>query len=171
MARAAREALARAARSLAALVLRLVDLAIALTILALFGLVASQVIDRNLAPLWRHSPEEYVKVGLVWLCFLGFARVYAAGEAIRVTFVLDALSERVRSILEIAFDLLAIAVLAVIVRKGLLFLEVARLQTILGTDLTLAVPAAGLVLGSALMLGVALVRVTARAAALFGRAP
>lgn len=166
-----RHALAWAARSLAALVLRLVDIAIALTIVALFGIVASQVVDRNLLPLWRHSPEEYVKIGLVWLCFLGFARVYAVGEAIRITFVHDALPKRVQSIMDIAFDLLAITVLVVIVWKGMVFLQVAQLQMILGTDLTLAVPGTGLVLGCALMLAAALIRVTARVAALFGRSP
>ncbi|WP_144185801.1 TRAP transporter small permease [Elioraea rosea] len=163
-------ALARAARSLAALVLRLVDIAIALTILGLFGIVASQVIDRNIAPFWRHSPEEYVKVGLVWLCFLGFARVYAAGEAIRITFVHDALPRRVQSVMDIAFDLLAITVLVVIVWKGLVFLQIAQMQMILGTDLTLAVPGAGLVFGCALMLATAVVRVAARLAALVGQA-
>lgn len=147
------------------------DIAIALTIVALFGIVASQVVDRNLLPLWHHSPEEYVKIGLVWLCFLGFARVYAAGEAIRITFVHDALPKRVQSIMDIAFDVLAITVLVVIVWKGMVFLQVAQLQMILGTDLTLAVPGAGLVLGCALMLAAAVIRVTARVAALLGRSP
>lgn len=146
----------------AALLLRLVDAAIGLIVFGLFAIVASQTIDRNLVPFWRHSPEEYVKVGLVWLCFLGFARVYAAGETIRIEFLHGALSPPARRILDTAFDLLAVTVLAVIVTKGVVFLRVADMQMILGTDMSLAVPGLGLVIGAMLMLAAAVVRIVAR---------
>lgn len=154
--------MARLAQAAAALLLRLVDAVIALTVFGLFALVASQSFDRNVLPLWRHSPEEYVKVGLVWLCFLGFARVYAAGETIRIEFLHAAVSPRARRVLDTAFDLLAVAVLSVIVLKGMVFLRVASMQTILGTDMTLAVPGLGLVIGAVLMLAAAVVRIVRR---------
>ena len=154
--------MARLARVVTTLLLGLVDAVIALTVFALFAIVASQVIDRNVLPIWRHSPEEYVKVGLVWLCFVGFARVYAAGETIRIEFLHNALSARARRMLDTAFDLLAIVVLTVIVMKGVIFLRIANMQMILGTDMTLAVPGLGLLLGTILMLAAALVRIVRR---------
>ena len=55
-------------------------------------LVASQVIDRHIVRLWHaDSPEEYVKVGIVWLTFIGLAAALADGETVRVEVLRNAL--------------------------------------------------------------------------------
>ena len=56
---------------------------IAVVVFALLVLVASQTLDRFVS-LWTDSPEEYVKIGLCWLCFLGFALALKDGTEIRV---------------------------------------------------------------------------------------
>ncbi len=112
--------------------------------------MASQVIDRHVVQLWHaDSAEEYIKVGIVWLTFIGLAAALADGETVRVEMVRNALPERGRRVLDAAFDLAVLAVLLVTLWHGWRVFQVGQYQTILGTDFTLAVPIAGLLLGFA----------------------
>jgi TRAP-type C4-dicarboxylate transport system permease small subunit len=128
----------------------LLKASVGLLILCLFVLVASQVIDRHLLRIWHaDSAEEYIKVGIVWLTFIGLAAALADGETVRVEMVRNALPQRGRRFLDIGFDLAVLAVLLVTLWHGWRVFEVGQYQTILGTDFTLAVPIAGLLLGFA----------------------
>jgi len=136
---------------LAGYVAWLVDLLIALLILALLVLVTSQFIDRNYITLWSDSPEEYVKICLVWLCFLGFVRAAACGETIRITFLHDLLPPLVQRLLDIALDGLLLVVVIFLASKSWIMIQTAKMQIILGTSLTLDVPVYGMLAGFLLL--------------------
>lgn len=123
---------------------------VGLLIFCLFALVASQVIDRHVVRIWHiDSAEEYVKVGIVWLTFIGLAAALADGETVRVEALRNALPPGFRRALDILFDLAVLAVLLTTLWYGWRVFEVGQYQTILGTDFTLAVPIAGLLIGFA----------------------
>lgn len=129
---------------------RLLQVSVGLLIACLFLLVASQVVDRHLVRIWfADSPEEYVKVGIVWLTFIGLAAALADGETVRVEIVRNALKPALRRIVDILFDLMVLAVIGVTLWHGWRVFQVGHYQQILGTGFTLAVPVAGLMLGFA----------------------
>lgn len=136
---------------LAGYVARAVDLLIALIVTALLMLVTSQFIDRNYVTLWHDSPEEYVKIGLVWLCFLGFVRASATGETIRITFVHDLLPPALQRALDIVLDALLLVVVVFLTWKCWVMIQTASMQIILGTSLTLDVPVYGMLAGFVLL--------------------
>jgi TRAP-type C4-dicarboxylate transport system permease small subunit len=146
-----------AARRFARLVLRLLDGVIGILVTALLAIVVSEFIDRNFVDLGLFSPEEYVKVLLVWLCFIGVARAFAGGDAIRVTFVAELLPRGLRIVVSVLCNLLILSVLAVMIWKACRSLPQALQQMILGTDLTVAVPTVGMLIGLGLLVPVFLV--------------
>jgi TRAP-type C4-dicarboxylate transport system permease small subunit len=132
-------------------VARAVDALIALLVAALLVLVTSQFIDRNYVTLWHDSPEEYVKIGLVWLCFLGFVRASATGETIRITFLHDLLPKGIQRLLDVVLDLLLLTVVCFLALKSWEMIQTAQMQLILGTPLTLDVPVYGMFIGFVLL--------------------
>jgi TRAP-type C4-dicarboxylate transport system permease small subunit len=146
-----------AARRLAWVVLRLLDAVVGILVTALLAIVVSELVDRNFVDLGLFSPEEYVKVLLVWLCFIGVARAFAGGDAIRVTFVAELLPRPVRIAVSVLCNLLILGVLSVMIWKAYQSIPQALQQMILGTDLTVAVPTLGMLIGLALLVPVFLV--------------
>lgn len=142
----------RLALRLAAVVARVVDIAIMLIIAALLVLVASQFVDRNYVTLWHDSPEEYVKIGLVWLCFLGFVRASATGETIRITFVHEMMPPTLQRIVDVLLDVLLLVVVIFLAWKCWVMIQTAQMQIILGTALTLDVPVYGMFIGFVLLI-------------------
>jgi TRAP-type C4-dicarboxylate transport system permease small subunit len=126
--------------------------------------VFSQFIDRNFATLWRQSPEEYVKIGLVWLCFVGLARAFATGEIIRITFLHEIVPARVAAVVDVLVELLLLTVLAILAVKSVTMIQAAQYQMILGTNLTLAVPAYGILAGVLLLVPLIAWRIVRRLA-------
>jgi len=131
---------------------RIVDIVIALVVAALLVLVTTQFVDRNYVTLWHDSPEEYVKIGLVWLCFLGFVRASAAGETIRITFLYDLLPPLMQRMLDVVLDLLLLTVVGLLTWKSWVMIQTAQMQVILGTSLTLDVPVYGMLIGFSLLI-------------------
>jgi TRAP-type C4-dicarboxylate transport system permease small subunit len=127
---------------------RLASIAVGAIVAALFLIVASQFVDRYVWPIWGGVPaDEYVKVGIIWLTFLGFGIAVRSGVAIRVDMIDMVLSAATRRWLYGAFDIVILCVLAIVLWKGLRLYTIASGQLILGTDLTVAVPTFGLLLG------------------------
>jgi TRAP-type transport system small permease protein len=122
--------------------------AIVLIVAGMVVVVASQFYDRYVSPLWGGIPaEEYVKVGIIWLTFLGFGVALRAGVSVRVDLIDSVLAVRVRRWLYAAFDVLLLFVLGVVLYKGVRLYDIATGQLILGTDMTVAVPTLGMLLG------------------------
>ena len=123
-----------------------------LLLLGLLGIVTLQIVDRHVVDVPIAAPDAYARILLIWIAFLGFALASRAGLAIRVDLMDHVLPGRVRTVLGVGFDLAKLAVLVLLVGKGWLLVEVGAYQSILGTDLTTAVPNAGLWVGSILLL-------------------
>ena len=122
--------------------------------LMLFGLLAIvtlQVIDRHFIDVPIAAPDAYARILLIWLTFIGFALAVRAGMAIRVDLMDHWLPARLQSAFAVAFDLVKLGVLALLIVKGWLLVQIGFDQSILGTDLTTAVPNAGLWLGALMM--------------------
>jgi TRAP-type C4-dicarboxylate transport system permease small subunit len=133
-------------------------------LVAMLVLVVSQIVDRYVHPIWHGLPaDEYVKVALIWMTFLGFGLAMRAGVEVRVDVIDKHVPARVRGIVYGAFDLVMLAMLGVILWKSVQLYRISTLQTILGTDLTVAVPVLGMLLGCALMALALLARVLRRA--------
>ena len=134
---------------------------------AMVLIVLSQFVDRYLFPVWGGLPaDEYAKVALVWLTFIGFGLALRAGTEVRVDLVDHHLPPRLRHAIGAFFDLLMLAMLGVILWKSVALYRVGTLQTILGTDLTVAVPVLGMILGCLLIALALLARVLRRAFAI-----
>jgi len=126
--------------------------------------VLSQFVDRYFTPIWGGVPaDEYVKVALIWLTFLGFGLAMRAGAEIRVDFLDQHVPAAVLRHIYAFFDLVMLAVLGVILWKSVQLYRVSTLQTILGTDMTVALPVLGMMLGCTLMAIALLARFLRRA--------
>ncbi|MFC3075532.1 TRAP transporter small permease [Shinella pollutisoli] len=141
---------------------RLLDTVIGLLIAGLLAVVFSQFIDRNFFPFWRDSPEEYVKIGLTWLCFIGVVRAFSANEHIRVTILQDSLPPWLVVWIDTFIDALLLVLLLILTVKCWQMVQAAQYQIVLGTDLSLAVPASGILVGIALMVPLTAWRIVRR---------
>jgi len=135
---------------------------IALLVGGLLLVVVSQVIDRHFIDLWRDSPEEYVKIGLIWLTFIGFALAMRQGTEIRVELGDPFLSAKARAVLYGNFDVLLLVLIGIVIWKSWQVLVVSRDQVILGTDYSVAVPVYGMFFGLILMFFAVVVRLVRR---------
>ena len=135
---------------------------IALLVGGLLIVVVSQVIDRHFIDLWRDSPEEYVKIGLIWLTFVGFALAMRQGTEIRVDLADHFLSAKARAVLYGSFDVLLLVLIGIVIWKSWQVLVVSRDQVILGTDYSVAVPVYGMLFGLILMFFAVVVRLVRR---------
>ncbi len=123
---------------------------VALVMFALLIIVASQTLDRFVT-LWSDSPEEYVKIGLSWLCFLGFALALKDGTEIRVDLADRILSVAARRWIYGLFDIALLVLIAVVITKSWTVFLISQDQLITGTDLTAAWPAGAMFVAFVLM--------------------
>jgi TRAP-type C4-dicarboxylate transport system permease small subunit len=123
---------------------------VAAVVFALLVVVASQTVDRFVS-VWSDSPEEYVKIGLCWLCFLGFALALKDGTEIRVDLADRILPAEVRRWIYGAFDIALLMLIAVVVTRSWTVFLISQDQVITGTDLSVAWPAGAMLVGFILM--------------------
>jgi TRAP-type C4-dicarboxylate transport system permease small subunit len=138
------------------------ELSIALLVAAMLVVVASQVVDRYLIDLWTDSPEEWIKIGLVWLTFVGFALAMRHGTDIRVDLVEHFLPRKLVIAVNTVFDALLLVLIGILCFKTWQLWDVSRDQAIIGTSVSVAVPTAGLLVGLVLMFIVVAVRLVLR---------
>lgn len=150
------------------LVERLLEALIAALVLGLLLIVASQLVDRHFVTLPMAAPDAYARVMLVWLTFVGFALAVKGGVNVRVDLIDAHLPPTIRRALEYVFDVLMLALTAIIGWHGSRLIEIGADQERLGTFVTEAWPAAAL-FGSCVVLVLFLVlRIAQRAV---GRLP
>lgn len=137
---------------------------IAAVVAFLAAIVGSQFVDRYLVDIPISAPDVYVRVGLAWLTFVGFAAAVRAGENIRIELVDHVLGPQGRRGLAILFDAILLVVLCMLVLKGWTVVEVGEAQLLIGTPLTSAVPSAALFVGSVLLILFVGLRLLARLA-------
>lgn len=127
-------------------VLRVLLIAILLGIIAVVG---AQFVDRRIVDLPIAAPDQYARIGLVWLCFVGFALAIRHGVNIRVDLVDARLPPAVRRWLAIAFDIIVAVLVVTILVQCRRVIEIGSDQLLLGTPLSAAVPPWGLFLSGA----------------------
>jgi TRAP-type C4-dicarboxylate transport system permease small subunit len=136
--------------------LRLLDTLVEWVVVALMAslvlIVSLQFIDRHFIDTGIAAPDQYARVGLVWLTFIGFAIAVRAAVNVRVDLIDVHLPARVRRVLEIAFDALMLVLLAILVPGSWRLIVIGKDQDLLGTVFTAAVPAAGVFAACLLML-------------------
>lgn len=141
---------------------RLWELSIAVLVAALLIVVSSQVVDRYVIDLWTDSPEEWIKIGLVWLTFVGFALAMRHGTDIRVDLVEHFLPRKLVMTVNTVFDALLLVLIGILCFKTWQLWDVSRDQAIVGASVSVAVPTAGLLVGLVLMFIVVAVRLVLR---------
>ena len=136
--------------------LRLLDALVEWVVVALMAslvlIVSLQFIDRHFIDTGIAAPDQYARVGLVWLTFIGFAIALRAAVNVRVDLIDVHLPAKVRRVLEIAFDALMLVLLAILVPGSWRLIVIGKDQELLGTVFTAAVPAASVFVACLLML-------------------
>jgi TRAP-type C4-dicarboxylate transport system permease small subunit len=125
---------------------------VALLVLALVVIVASQFVDRHFISLDIAAPDQYARVALVWLTFVGFAIAVRNGLNVRVDLIDARLPTKVQKALEIVFDAVMLFLLIVLMVNGWRLVEVGKDQVLLGTVLTAGQQSASLVMACAVMI-------------------
>jgi TRAP-type transport system small permease protein len=141
---------------------RLVQWTVVALMVSLVVIVSLQFVDRHFIDTGIAAPDQYARVALVWLTFIGFAIAVRAAVNIRVDLIDARLPPKARSILEIGFDAMMFVLVAVMVPGCWRLIEIGKDQDLLGTVFTSAVPAAGVLIASILMLIYLGVRLAAR---------
>jgi TRAP-type transport system small permease protein len=129
---------------------------------SLVVIVALQFIDRHFVDTGIAAPDQYARVTLVWLTFIGFAIAVRAALNVRVDLIDVHLPPKLRRILELAFDALMLVLLGILLPGSWRLIEIGRDQLLLGTFFTAAVPAAGVFIACLLMLVFVGLRLAAR---------
>lgn len=137
-------------------VLRVLDLllewVVVVLMVSLVAIVALQFVDRHFIDTGIAAPDQYARVALVWLTFIGFAVAVRAAVNIRVDLIDAHLPAKVRFVLEMAFDALLVVLLVVLVPGSWRLIVIGKDQELLGTVFSAAVPAAGVLISFVLML-------------------
>lgn len=141
---------------------RLLAWFVAALVLALVAIVTGQLVDRHFMDIPIHAPDQYARIGLVWLTFLGFALAIRGNVAVRVDIIDHFLAPVVRRWVGIVSDATLLLLLGLLVVKGWVVYEVGTGQLILGTPFTAGLPNAGLVVGVVLMFLYVFLRLIAR---------
>lgn len=116
-------------------------------IVVMWAIVLLQVIDRHFIDVPVAAPDQLVRIGLIWLTFLGFALALRDRVNIRVDVLDKHLPPALRRSLSIAFDLMLLAILGYVAAKTWLVVEAGAGQSLLGTPFTVALPTSGLEVG------------------------
>ena len=135
---------------------------VAALVVGLVVIVTSQLVDRHFIDVPIQAPDQFARLGLVWLTFMGFALAVRGNVAVRVDIIDHWLPRAARRWLGIASDLMLLLMLVVLVIKGWAVVVVGAGQLILGTPYTAALPNAALVVGAALTILFVTLRLIAR---------
>jgi TRAP-type C4-dicarboxylate transport system permease small subunit len=135
---------------------------VALLVLALVLIVSSQFIDRHFITLDIAAPDQYARVALVWLTFIGFAIAVRNGLNVRVDLIDARLPKKAHKALEMVFDAVMLFLFVVLMLNGWRLVEVGKGQVLLGTVLTAAQQSASLVVACAVMILFVGLRLVAR---------
>jgi len=130
----------------------LIEWAVVALMAALVIIVSLQFIDRHFIDTGIAAPDQYARVALVWLTFIGFAIAVRGAVNVRVDLIDAHLPAKVRRGLSLAFDALMLVLLGILVPGSWRLIEIGSDQLLLGTFFTAAVPAAGAFLACLLML-------------------
>ena len=110
-----------------------------------------QVVARYVMQSPFTSTEEYTRMALVWLTFMGAAAALRRNKLTRIEVLEERLPQRLRRFLSIFFDLVLMFLLVIIAVKGWEATVVTTSQVVAGTPLSYAWFVFSVVVGSVLM--------------------
>lgn len=115
------------------------------------GMTFIQVVARYVMRSPFTSTEEYTRMVLVWVTFIGAAVALRRNKLTRIEVLEELLSAGVRRFLSIFFDLVLMFLLLIIIVKGWEATMVTTSQIVAGTPLSYAWFVFSVVVGSAIM--------------------
>jgi TRAP-type C4-dicarboxylate transport system permease small subunit len=130
----------------------LLEWVIVALMVSLVVIVALQFVDRHFIDTGIAAPDQYARISLIWLTFIGFAVALRAAVNIRVDLIDAHLPRKVRHFLEMAFDALLIVLLIVMIPGTWRLIVIGRDQDLLGTIFSAAVPPIGALIAFVIML-------------------
>src|SRR6187399_1298694 len=84
---------------------RVTAVAIAILVALIMVIVVGQLVDRHFVDLPWDAPDQYARIAIVWLCFLGSALALSQGASIRIDLLDHWLPERFVAWRDLLFDL------------------------------------------------------------------
>jgi len=114
-------------------------------------LTFSQVVARYVFRAPFTSTEEYARLVLVWLTFMGAAMAVRLNRLVRIEVIEEHLPYSVRLFLSTFFDFVLIGLLSVIIVKGCKAVTVTDSQVVAGTPLSYSAYTLSIVVGASIM--------------------
>lgn len=129
----------------------LVRIAVVLALVSILVFTVGSVVDRHLLKSDVLAFDQYSRVGLVWLTFLGLAIGFRERANIRIDLIEHFLPERIIRPKAVALDLLVLAVAGLMIAVGWRLLEVGAFQVLMDTVFTYETMYGALLLGLVLL--------------------
>jgi TRAP-type C4-dicarboxylate transport system permease small subunit len=133
---------------LSALLERVLGWVIMALMLIALGIVTGQFIDRHFMDLPWDAPDQFARITVVWLCFIGTGLALVEGSAIRIDLLDHVLPSRVIAWRDTIFDIALLGMLVVLAVTGWAVVKVGATQVLLGTPFTADLPYSALLIGS-----------------------
>jgi TRAP-type C4-dicarboxylate transport system permease small subunit len=130
---------------------RLVKTLLALALIVVLVFTVGQVLDRYLIKSTFDAHDQYARIGLVWLTFIGIAVGIRDRVNVRIELIHHLAAPAVRRWVSILLDLVTLAVAILLAIVGVRLLEVGSFQVIMGTPLNYDAMYAALLAGMALL--------------------
>ncbi len=125
-----------------------------ITVIALFQIFSRYALNRSLS--WSEEAQIF---GHIWIVFLGIPIAYRRGAHLYIETFCDMLPALPRSIFNLAIELTWLAFAVSLMWLGWMVARVAHLQGSPGLEVPMSYPYAGMVLGGAYLLFIALRRI------------
>lgn len=125
------------------------SIVVALAVVLAF--TVGQVADRYLLKTQFDTYDQFARIGLVWLTFLGMAIGVRERANIRIELLSHFLPAGAQRVLSLGLDLVILAVSVFLVVKGWQLLEIGAFQAIMGTALSYDIMYGALLAGMILL--------------------
>jgi len=130
----------------------LVKTALVIAMLMVLVFTVGQVFDRHLLKSTFAAHDQFARIGLVWLTFLGIAVGIRDRTNVRIELLNHLAPQHIRRFMAIAIDLVILATSILLVIVGVPLLEVGAFQAIMGTTLYYDTMYASLLCGLCLLI-------------------
>ena len=123
-----------------------------LALIVVLVFTVGQVLDRY---IWKSSfgaYDQFARMGMVWLTFIGIAIGIRDRVNIRIELLNHLAPKKIRMVMALALDFVILCVSIVLILVGVRLMEVGSFQTIMGTDLAYDSMYAALLVGMSLLI-------------------
>ena len=129
----------------------LVGVVLALAMVGVLVFTVGQVADRYLIKSAFDAHDQYARISLVWLTFIGIAVGIRDRANVRIELVGHLAPVHLRHWISLVLELITVVVAAFIMFVGWRLLEIGAFQSIIGTSLNYDVMYVGMLTGMGLM--------------------